>query len=95
MNKYVHTEWFDWWDKAGNYDQVIADFDVEEVGEWIDGMWCIHHDVDFVDANVYDNDLDKEELLTKEQAILKFGKKQVEDWVEYVCNKLDEECVYE
>ncbi len=95
MSNYVHTEWLDWFDHGGGYFQIIADFDVQEVGEWIDGMWCIYHDVDFVDANVYDNDLDKEELLTKEQAILKFGKKQIEDWTYYVREKLDEEYVYE
>lgn len=93
---YIYTQDFDWWDKDGSYYEVTIDFNVDEIGEWVDGVWCIFHDVTFIAATWYSHSDDIEGFVCQEKLLVeRFGSKQVTEWTEYVREKLDQEYVYE
>ncbi len=86
MTDFIHVEEFDWHDYTGVYQIVTGTFSVEEVGEWIDGVWTVYHDVEPVSFEGDQYFLDGEFVTNTV-----FSKKQIEDWTDYVRNKLDEE----
>ncbi len=86
---YTFTKDFEWWDDKGNYCPVTVVFGVEKDEYWDEDSHFLYHTVTPITAD-WETDLMGFLVMGEANVRSKFGDKQVNEWIEYTEELLDE-----